>query len=278
MADALYRAADVENKYVLICREKPIKNNRNIHKTYINFNTISFIFVFDISEFLLSMLPAFYDEQRLLPFNQESIEPVYRLESANWRGDKSDQVSINDERYEYGKSLNDVDEQIYPPRTRRYSFVDRYRNDDVEDTLANTKLPEDNSENLYNAQLLSADALQFLPDEKSPDYTLLKSFPDDEKDDEREYERVFSRKYKHRREQPRLEFLGDDARMDSAKRIKHEDLDYEDGETDDEALKEIEGSEIDDSDAKASGMYTDGGIEQSLKHKAASDAAGKFII
>ncbi|XP_067215133.1 receptor-type tyrosine-protein phosphatase N2 isoform X2 [Linepithema humile] len=228
------------------------------------------------------MLPTFYDEQRLLPFNQESIEPVYRLESTNWRGDKSDRVSINDERYEdeYRKSLNDVGEQIYPPRTRRYSFVDRYGNGDVEDTLADARLPEDNDENLYDAQLLSADALQFLPDEKSTDYTLLKPFPDDEKD-EREYEREFSRKYKHRKKQPRLEFLNGDAstRVDGANgmMIKHndEDLDYEDGGTDEAALEEIEGSETDGSDAsKTSSMYTEGGIEQSLEHKAAPDAVG----
>lgn len=231
-------------------------------------------------------MPAFYDEQRLLPFNQESIEPVYRLESANWRGDKSDRVSINDEKYEdeYGKSQNDVGEQIYPPRTRRYSFVDRYENDDIEDTLADARLSEDNGENLYDAQLSSTDVLQFLPDEKSPDYTLLKPFPDDEKN-EREYERVFSRKYKHRKKQPHLEFLDGDASTseDNAKEtvIKDddEDLDYEDGGLGEKALEiEVEGSETDDSDAKTSNMYNEETIEQSLKRKAASDAAGKFVV
>jgi len=71
--------------------------------------------------------------------------------------------------------------------------------------------------------------------------------------------------------------------VDGAKRtmIRHdnEDVDYEDGGIDDEAFEEaIEGSETDASDAKTSNVYTEKGIEQSLKRKAAPVATGEFVI
>ncbi|XP_029663204.1 uncharacterized protein LOC115235499 isoform X2 [Formica exsecta] len=233
LADALYRSADIENKS-----------------------------------------PTFYGEQELLPYNWESIGPVYRSEYTNWRTDKSEPSSDNDEEYnEYGKySPNDVGERLYPRRMRRYSFVDGYRNDGIEPLmdLGDERLPEDNDD----VQLLSADEFEFLPNEKSPDYTLLELSPDNERND-RENEIAFSRKYKHRKKPPSLEFLNFDAstRLNNEKRTmirrEDEDIDYEDGGADENNLAEIEGS---DTSSKISGMYTEGGVVQPLKHEA--DASG----
>ncbi|CAL1676925.1 unnamed protein product [Lasius platythorax] len=222
--------------------------------------------------------PTFYGEQELLPYNWESIGPVYRSE---YRTDKNERASVNDEEYnEYEKySLNDVGERLYPRRMRRYSFVDGYRNNDIEplEDLGDKRLPEDDNDdddkNLYDTQLLSANEYEILPNEKSPDYTLLEPFSDDERN-EREYERAFSRKYKHRKKLPYLEFLDSDVstRLDNEKRTaigRDEGLDYEDGGADENNSAEIEKS---DAPSKISDMYTEGGVVRPLKHKA--DASG----
>lgn len=200
---------------------------------------------------------------------------VYRSGYMKWHSSESDQNSINDEKYNnvYGKPLNDGSEQFYPPRTRRFSFINDYKNDvteSLEDTLRDETLSEDDYENTYNTQLLSADDLEFLQNEKSPDYTLLKPSSDDETN-EREYERVFSRKYKHRKKPLRLKFFDVDA-----KKIRHdEDLDY-DSEVEKNSA-EVERSDGDVS-SKMRGMYTEGGIVRPTKYKITSDASGKFMF
>ncbi|EFN65526.1 Receptor-type tyrosine-protein phosphatase N2 [Camponotus floridanus] len=234
LADALYRSTDIENKS-----------------------------------------PTFYGEQELLPYNWKSIGP-YRSEYKNWYTDKNEQNSVNDEEYEYRKYLsNDVDEQLYPRRMRRYSFVDGYRNDGIEPLkdLEDEKLPEENDDkNFYNRQFLSADEFEFLPNEKSSDYTLLEPSSDDEKN-EREYERAFSKKYKHRKKPPHLEFLDSDAStgLDNEKRtaIERDEVDYEDGGTDENNSGELEES---DTSSKLNDMYTEGGVMRPLRHK--TDASG----
>lgn len=211
-----------------------------------------------------------------LPYNRESIDRVYRHRiGANWRDVKNDRASINDERYEneYGRSFSDTGQQLYLPRTRRYSFIDDYRNDDVEsygDTSRNERLPENNNENLYD------DELEFSPNEKSPDYTLLKPTSSDDTD-EKEYERTFSRKYKHRKQLPLLEFLDNNPTTDNTKDtvIGRDDLDYDDEAVDGDSAK-IEKS---DASTKAGRMYTEGGVVRPSKHKSALDrSGGEFVI
>lgn len=208
-----------------------------------------------------------------MQYNQKPIKLVCRSGYINWRSGKSNRASINDEKYdnEYGKSLNDVREQFYPPRTRRFIFIDNYKNDvteSLEDTLRDERLSE--NENIYDAQLLSADDLEFLQNEKSPDYTLLKPSDDD---NEREYERAFSRKYKHRKKPLRLEFSDADAKRAVIRR--DEDLGYENSEIDEENLAEKPNG---DTSSEIRGMYTEGGVVRPTKHKITSDASGKFII
>ncbi|XP_011875923.1 PREDICTED: uncharacterized protein LOC105566484 isoform X2 [Vollenhovia emeryi] len=196
-----------------------------------------------------------------------------------WRNSESDRASIIDEKYNnvYGKSLNDMREQFYPPRTRRFSFDD-YKNDvteSLEDTLRDeTSRSGDDYENTYDTQLLSADDLEFLQNEKSPDYTLLKPSDDDDDDDEtseREYERVFSRKYKHRKKPPLLEFSSDaDAKKTEIER--DEDLNYENGEIDEENSGEIERPDEDIS-SRIRRIYTEGGIVRPTRYKITSDAS-----
>lgn len=157
---------------------------------------------------------------------------------------------------------------------RRYSFVDGYRNDGIDPVvdLGDERLPEDNDD----VQFLSADEFEFLPNEKSSDYTLLESSPDNERN-EKENERAFSRKYKHRKK-PNLEFLDFDAstRLNNEKRMtirrEDEDIDYEDGGANENNSAEIERSDI---SSKISGMYTEGGVVRPLKHEI--DASGEFI-
>ncbi|XP_072765719.1 receptor-type tyrosine-protein phosphatase-like N isoform X1 [Anoplolepis gracilipes] len=220
----------------------------------------------------------FYNDQELSPYNWEPIGPVYRTEHRNWHTDQNERASINDEEYnEYGKYSNDVGEGLYPRRMRRYSFIDEYKNDDIEPLvdLEDRRWSENNDDkNLFDAQLLSADEFEFLPNEKSPDYTLLKFSPDDEKN-EREHERAFSRKYKHRKKPP-IEFLDSDAstrlRQDNEKRTaigRDEDIDYEDNGTNENNSAEIEES---DTSPKINDMYTEGGVVRPLKHK--SEASG----
>lgn len=234
------------------------------------------------------VLPVLYNGEQSPTYNQESAGRIYESKYMNWPVSKND-PSI-DEKYHklYGKLRderstlsNNAAEQLYPPRARRYSFID-YRNDDdidsLEDTLRNEKLSENNDENPFEAQLLSADELEFLSNEKSPDYTSLNpSFTD--KSDEREYEKTFSRKYKHPRKRPSLEFLDASGSMslDSVKRtvIEHdENLDYEDGGGDEENSTEIEGLIDDDASSKVRGMYTEGGVVRPSKHETESD--GRF--
>lgn len=202
---------------------------------------------------------------------------VYRSEYMKWHNGESDRGSI-DEKYDnmYGKSMNNVREQFYPPRTRRFSFMDDYKNDvteSLEDTLKDETLSEDDYEDTYNTQLLSANNLEFLQNEKSPDYTSLKPSDDDETN-EREYERVFSRKYKHRKKPLHLEFFDADAKRTMIRRDK--DLDY-DSEIDEENSGEIERPDEDIS-SKIRGIYTEGGIVQPTKYKITSDASGKFTL
>lgn len=157
-------------------------------------------------------------------------------------------------------------EQFYPPRIRRFSFIDDYKNDvteSFENTLRDERLSED--ENIYDAQLLSADNLEFLQNEKSPDYTLLKPSSDETN------ERAFSRKYKHRKKPLRLEFSDADVKR------RDEDLDYENSKIDEENLAEIEKPDGDTS-SKIRGMYTEGGVVRPTKYKIIPDASGKFII
>ncbi|TGZ55071.1 receptor-type tyrosine-protein phosphatase-like N [Temnothorax longispinosus] len=199
-----------------------------------------------------------------------------KSEYTKWRSVESDRTSVNDEKYDnvYGKSLNDVREQFYPPRTRRFSFIDDYKNDvteSLEDTLRDEALSsEDDYENTYDTQLLSADDLEFLQNEKSPDYTLLKPSSNDETN-EREYERVFSRKYKHRKKPLHLKFSDADAKRTAIRR--DEDLDVENSEIDEENSAEIERPDGDIS-SKIRGMYTEGGIVRPTKYKITSDASG----
>lgn len=229
-----------------------------------------------LSYYFASRLPTFYGEQELLPYNWKSIGP-YRSEYKNWHTDKNERNS-NDEEYAYGKySGDDVDERLYPRRMRRYSFVDGYRNDDIEPLEEDERLPEENDDkNFYNGQFLSADELEFLPNEKSSDYTLLEPSSDDERS-EREYEKAFSRKYKHRKKPLHLEFLDSDAstRLDNEKRtaIERDEVNYEDSGTDENNSREIEES---DTSSKLNDIYTEGGVVRPLRHK--TDASGEFII
>ncbi|KAL6260058.1 hypothetical protein P5V15_007597 [Pogonomyrmex californicus] len=191
----------------------------------------------------------------------------------NWRNDESNRA--NDEKYDdtYGKSLNDIREQFYSPRTRRFSFID-YKNDvteSLDDTLRNERLPE-NDKNIYDEQSLSADELEFLENEKSPDYTLLKPSSSDETN-ERKYERAFSRKYKHKKEPSRLEYFDAEAK----RTIKRdEDLDYENSEIHEENSAESKKPDEDTWKLRGTkyGMYTEGGIVQPTKHKITSDTSG----
>lgn len=204
---------------------------------------------------------------------------VYRSEYMKWHIGESDRGSINDEKYDnvYGKPLNDVREQFNLPRTRRFSFMDDYKSDVTEsfkDTLKDETLSEDDYQDTYNTQLLSADDLEFLQNEKSPDYTSLKPSDDDETN-EREYERVFSRKYKHRKKPMRLEFFDADAKRTMVRR--DEDFDYENSEIDEENLGGIEKSNEDIS-SKIRGLYTEGGIVRPTKYKITPDASGKFSL
>ncbi|XP_036143602.1 receptor-type tyrosine-protein phosphatase N2 isoform X2 [Monomorium pharaonis] len=193
-------------------------------------------------------------------------------EYTKWRSG-SDQASINEEKYdnEYGKSLNDVREQFYPPRTRRFSFTDDYKNyvtESLENTFRDGTLSEDD-ENVYDTQLLSADDFEFLQNEKSPDYMLLESSSDDETN-EKAYERAFSRKYKHRKKPLRLEFSDVDAKRTV---IKHgEDFNQENDKINEENASEIE--RFDGNTEKIREMYTEGGIVRPTKHKITSDASG----
>jgi len=191
-----------------------------------------------------------------------------------WRSDESNWASINGEKYnnEYGKSLSDVREQFYPPRTRRFSFIDDYKNDvteSLEDTLRDETLSVNNDESIYHTPFLSAN-LEFLQNEKSPDYILLK--PSDAETNER----AFSRKYKHpaQKKPQRFEFSDADVKRTM---IRHdEDFDYKNSEIDEENSAEIEKSNRDTS-SKIRGMYTEGGIVQPKKHKITSDTSSKFI-
>jgi len=186
-----------------------------------------------------------------------------------WRDDESNQASINNEKFdnEYRNSIN-MREQFYPSRTRRFSFIDDYQNDvteSLEDTLRDETLPKDDDENVSNTQLLSAN-LEFLQNEKSPDYTLKPSSETNE--------RAFSRKYKHRKKPLRFEFSDTDVKkgmMGSG-----EDLDYENNEINEENSANSERSDVDTS-SKIREMYTEGGVVRPRKYKITSDASGKFI-
>ncbi|XP_011062953.1 PREDICTED: receptor-type tyrosine-protein phosphatase-like N isoform X1 [Acromyrmex echinatior] len=186
-----------------------------------------------------------------------------------WRGDENNQASINNEKYdnEYRNSMN-MREQFYPSRTRRFSFIDDYQNDvteSLEDTLRDETLPEDDEEdeNVSDTQLLSAN-LEFLQNEKSPDYTLLK--PSSETN-----ERAFSRKYKHRKKPLRFEFSDTDVKKGVMGR--DEDLDYGNSEINEENSANIERSDVDTS-SKIREMYTEGGVVRPRKYKITSDASG----
>lgn len=163
-------------------------------------------------------------------------------------------------------------DQFYPPRTRRFSFDD-YKNDvteSLEDTLRDETLSEDDY--TYDTQLLS-DFDEFLQNEKSSDYKLLRP-PSDDETNEREYERVFSRKYKHRKKPLRLEFSDADAKR-TVIGGHDEDLDYENSEIDEEnsAIERSDG----DSSSKI-GIYTEGGIVRPIQYEITSDASGKFTL
>ncbi|XP_018395926.1 PREDICTED: uncharacterized protein LOC108774340 isoform X2 [Cyphomyrmex costatus] len=183
----------------------------------------------------------------------------------NWQGDESNRASINNEKYnEYRNSLNDMREQFYPPRTRRFSFIDDYKNDVTEslvDTLRDETLSKDDDENIYDTQLLSAN-LEFLQNEESPDYTLLK--PSSETN-----ERAFSRKYKHRKKPLRFEFSDADVKRGVMRR--DEDLDHENSKIDEENSANIEESDMNTS--KIREMYTEGGVLRPRKHKIKSDGS-----
>lgn len=195
-----------------------------------------------------------------------------------WHNGESNLALINDEKYNnvYKKSRNNVREQFYLPRTRRFSFIDDYKND-VTESLENTlrDKTEDDYENTYDRQLLPDD-LEFLQSEKSPDYTLLNpSDDDDDERNEREYERVFSRKYKHRKKPLHLEFSDANAKRTVVRR--DDDFDDETSEIDEENSTEIEKSDGDIS-SKIREMYTEGGIVRPTKYKITSDASSKFTF
>lgn len=251
------------------------------------------------------VLPFLYDDERWRLHGRESAprRHIYGLEYANWLdGSKNDDPTINNEMYDKLRDaeLSDA-ERSYPPRTRRYSFVD-YRNDNqdvdqFEDTLRNERLSEDDrneeNENLYDTQLSSVnDELEYLPNEKSSDYALSNPTSPDERD-EHEYEKAFSRKYKHpKTKPPRLEFLDvtGATKLDNTKsgiignlwsdRSDYEDedyVDYEDGNSANKKnLTEIDELVDDDTSSKSNEMYTEGGIVRPLKHEAAPD--GKFMV
>ncbi|XP_019886087.1 receptor-type tyrosine-protein phosphatase N2 isoform X1 [Ooceraea biroi] len=229
-------------------------------------------------------LPTFYGKQELLPYDQELVGSVYRPEYVDWRSDKSDRASINNEN-EYETSLTDVDEQSYPPRIRRYSFIDSYGND-IKDASRDEESYEDDdngNENLNDEALndpLAPDKLEFLNkhvqfwnkhvQQSFPDYPLMKPTDDDDDEGDEEYEKAFSRKYKHWKNLPLLE--ADSAGQDNAKRtvIRHdeEDLDYENGNEETSAEVERLDTEV---PLEMNGIYTEGGVVRPSKHKAAPD-------
>ncbi|XP_032683793.1 receptor-type tyrosine-protein phosphatase N2 isoform X2 [Odontomachus brunneus] len=247
LVDPLHRSADVEDKY--------------------------------------EILPVFYDGEQSPPYSRESAGRVYGSEYMNWPVSDRNGPTVNDEKHDelYEKlrdghsTLDNVDEQLYPPRARRYTFIDYRNGDDIdplEDALRDEKL-SDNDENPYG-QLLPVDELEFLPNEKSPDYTLLNP-PSSDESDERENEKAFSRKYKHLRKLPSLEFLdgADPTDLDNVKRTiirRDENLEYM---GDEENSAEIERLPDDDDDDAAplevSGMYTEGGVVRPSKHETKSD-------
>ncbi|KAH0952603.1 hypothetical protein HN011_005181 [Eciton burchellii] len=217
-------------------------------------------------------LPAFYGKDEPLPYDRE-----LGSEYMDWRNDaqKNDQTSISDERYEdeYGTLLNDM--RFYPPRMRRYIFINGYNKDDTTDTSEDEESYEDNdNENLYNEPLSHSNKLEFLNKhmQSFSDYPLMKSSDDDddEKDDE-EYEKAFSRKYKHWRKLSRL-FDADSARRDSL--IRHdEDLDYENDDVDQENSMEIEKLNT-EAPSEMSAIYTEGGVVRPSKHETMPGATG----
>lgn len=229
------------------------------------------------------VIPVSY-RKSLLPYSQESVErAIYQPEYTSWRN-KND-FSINNEGYDepYRKSddrlsiQNDVSDQIYPPRVRRYSLID-YRNDRIEpleNISTDETSAEDDEDDYYNTQSSSADELEFLPNEKSLDYASLR-FPADERN-ERESEKAFSKKYKHLRKLPRLEFLDAAAtKLDNAKRTTarhNEELDY-----DEYGVDEKNSEEIEKLDASSDGIYTEGGLVQPSKYKSEANTGGKFIV
>lgn len=239
------------------------------------------------------VLPVFYEGEQLSPYNRESAGRVYGSEYMNWPVSGRNDPSVSNEKYNelYGKlrderSLSNLqhDEQLYPPRARRYTFIDYRSSDDIdmlEGTLTDEKLPENEDEDSYS-QLLSVEELEFLTNEKSPDYILLNPSSSDESD-EREYEKTFSRKYKHPKKLPLLKFL-DAAGPTSLENVKRtmigrdENLDYEDGGTDEENSVKIERllDDNDDIPTKVSGMYTEGGIVRPSKHETESGKLSLF--
>ncbi|XP_012061922.1 PREDICTED: receptor-type tyrosine-protein phosphatase N2, partial [Atta cephalotes] len=182
-----------------------------------------------------------------------------------WRDDKSNQASINNEKFDNEYRKMNMREQFYPSRTRRFSFIDDYQNDvteSLEDTLRDETLPEDDNENISNTQLLSAN-FEFLQNEKSPDYTLKPSSETNE--------RAFSRKYKHRKKPLRFEFSDTDVKKGMMG--SDEDLDYENSEINEENSANSERSDVDTS-SKIREMYTEGGVVRPRKYKITSDASG----
>ncbi|XP_070524678.1 receptor-type tyrosine-protein phosphatase N2 isoform X1 [Cardiocondyla obscurior] len=193
-----------------------------------------------------------------------------------WNNDEDDRASSNNEKYNdvYGKALNGISEEFYPPRTRRFSIIDDYKNDVIEDhslenTLTDETLPDDYM-NSYDTQLLSKNDFEFLPNEKSSDYTLLESTSSDDETNDREYEKVFSRKYKHRKQPTDDEFSVENADKTA---IESDDFDYENSQIDEENLErpEIE-KPSEDISPKIHEMYTEGGIVRPTNYKITPDA------
>jgi len=196
----------------------------------------------------------------------------------DWRNNvqKNDQTSISDERYEdeYGILLND--KRLYPPRMRRYIFINGYNNDDIKDTSEDEESYEDNdNENLYN-ELSHNDKLEFLNNhmQSFSDYPLMKSSDDDDDKKDEKYEKAFSRKYKHWRKLSRL-FDADSARRDNMNR-RDEDLDYENDDIDQNSM-EIEKLNT-EAPSEMSAIYTEGGIVRPSKHETMPDATGESVI
>jgi len=197
----------------------------------------------------------------------------------DWRNNvqKNDQTSISDERYEdeYGILLND--KRLYPPRMRRYIFINGYNNDDIKNTSEDEESYEDNdNENLYN-ELSHSDKVEFLNNhmQSFSDYPLMKSSDDDDDKKDEKYEKAFSRKYKHWRKLSRL-FDADSARRDNMNR-RDEDLDYENDDVDQENSMEIKKLNT-EAPSEMSAIYTEGGIVRSSKHETMPDAIGESVI